>query len=248
MADDVEQDVEMLKSLLVEGEWISSTFGDGNPRELTIQLPRSSTLRVSFAETTSLPVYTVSSERRALQEALAERIKQYDSQAQLQDEQYPVTFVYTALKEYIDDLPEDNTSIVEGVASDKTPTPRKPIRTKCILFWAHHLLATSKRKDIHKFSLELHLWSLAKIGYPGVIVAQGLADDVDEFLRRIKAMQWYALQVRHEEVMEHEGNDEDHILTTQCALRAAVAHGRNLPLSSKPCSREMDSMSELSAL
>lgn len=186
----------MLKSLLVEGEWISSTFGDGNPRELTIQLPRSSTLRVSFAETTSLPVYTVSSERRALQEALAERIKQYDSQAQLQDEQYPVTFVYTALKEYIDDLPEDNTSIVEGVASDKTPTPRKPIRTKCILFWAHHLLATSKRKDIHKFSLELHLWSLAKIGYPGVIVAQGLADDVDEFLRRIKVS---AVQSSHKD-------------------------------------------------
>lgn len=35
---------------------------------------------------------------------------------------------------------------------------------KTALFWSHHLLATSKRKDLQHWSTELGVWTLAKIG------------------------------------------------------------------------------------
>lgn len=37
-------------------------------------------------------------------------------------------------------------------------------RFKRVLLWAHHLLATSKRKDIQAWSSELDVWSLSKTG------------------------------------------------------------------------------------
>ncbi|TNY23187.1 hypothetical protein DMC30DRAFT_56113 [Rhodotorula diobovata] len=64
-------------------------------------------------------------------------------------------------------------------------------KLKTTLLWSHHLLATSKRKDIVAWSTELSL-------YPGVIIVEGLASNVDEFVHRIKQLQWKALQVRCE--------------------------------------------------
>lgn len=41
--------------------------------------------------------------------------------------------------------------------------------------------------------------------YPGLIVVEGEESDVEEFTARIKALQWKALQIRCEEVDEHQG-------------------------------------------
>lgn len=49
-----------------------------------------------------------------------------------------------------------------------------------------------------QWSTELRLWGLSKPGYPGVIVVEGVEDQVDEFVHRIKQLQWKALQVRSE--------------------------------------------------
>ncbi|BGP36354.1 hypothetical protein JCM10450v2_000253 [Rhodotorula kratochvilovae] len=73
-----------------------------------------------------------------------------------------------------------------------------PFQLKTTLLWSHHLLATSKRKDIVAWSTELGLYGLAKPGYPGVIIVEGIASNVDEFVHRIKQLQWKALQVRCE--------------------------------------------------
>jgi hypothetical protein len=87
------------------------------------------------------------------------------------------------------------------------------------MLWAHHLLATSKRKDLVAWSAELSLLGAARPGYPGMMFALGEASEVDEFVRRIKVrsdalltrcstsyipqrLQWYALQVRHDAVLE----------------------------------------------
>lgn len=40
----------------------------------------------------------------------------------------------------------------------------KPVSLKSALLWSHHLLATSKRKDIQHWSVELRVWAVAKIG------------------------------------------------------------------------------------
>ena len=73
------------------------------------------------------------------------------------------------------------------------------LHIKRTLLWSHHLLATSKRKDIIVWSRELHLGGYSRPGYPGAIFVEGESDCVDEFVRRIKGLRWQALQVRAEE-------------------------------------------------
>jgi len=65
------------------------------------------------------------------------------------------------------------------------------------ILW-HDASAASKRKDIVQWSSELRLWGLSKPGYPGVVVVEGVEEQVDEFVHRIKQLQWKALQVRSE--------------------------------------------------
>lgn len=40
----------------------------------------------------------------------------------------------------------------------------EPLQLKIVLMWSHHLLATSKRKDIVAWSHELQLWVLSRPG------------------------------------------------------------------------------------
>lgn len=72
---------------------------------------------------------------------------------------------------------------------------------KRTLLWSHHLLATSKRKAILTWSRELCLGGYSRPGYPGAIFVEGEIANVDEFVRRMKALKWQALQVRAEEVV-----------------------------------------------
>lgn len=67
-------------------------------------------------------------------------------------------------------------------------------------------------------------------------------------------MQWYALQVRHEETMDYEDapstsssvtERENQILASKCPLRLAVNYDVDKPDFSKPGGRETDSMSDL---
>lgn len=92
----------------------------------------------------------------------------------------------------------DNDHGTSDDANDQYRTTKAP-KIKRILFWSHHLLATSKRKDIVSWSRELHLSGFSRPGYPGAIVIEGSTDDADEFATRIKALRWQALQVRGEE-------------------------------------------------
>ncbi|KAF2149636.1 DUF1115-domain-containing protein [Myriangium duriaei CBS 260.36] len=78
-------------------------------------------------------------------------------------------------------------------------TSNTPVRIHRLLLWAHHLLATSKRRDILSWSRDLRLSGFSRPGYPGAILVEGEAEDVAEFERRIKALRWQALQVRGEE-------------------------------------------------
>ncbi|GAB7344949.1 hypothetical protein MBLNU457_3382t1 [Dothideomycetes sp. NU457] len=75
-------------------------------------------------------------------------------------------------------------------------------RIKTTLLWSHHLLATSKRKDIVSWSRSLRLNGYSRPGYPGAVLIEGEEDDVDEFVSRIKELRWQALQVRGEETSE----------------------------------------------
>lgn len=40
------------------------------------------------------------------------------------------------------------------------------------------------------------------VGFPGIIVIEGAADDVQEYLQRIRALRWQAMSVRHQDTVQ----------------------------------------------
>jgi hypothetical protein len=65
-----------------------------------------------------------------------------------------------------------------------------------VLFTSHHLISPNKRRSLQQWCSSLSLTGFAKVGYPGVIYAQGERMNIEEFVDNVKAMQWLALKVR----------------------------------------------------
>ncbi|KAF8195084.1 hypothetical protein BJ912DRAFT_164558 [Pholiota molesta] len=65
-----------------------------------------------------------------------------------------------------------------------------------VLFTSHHLISPNKRRSLQQWCSSLSLTGFAKVGYPGVIYAQGERTNIEEFVDNVKAMQWLALKVR----------------------------------------------------
>ncbi|PPQ93426.1 hypothetical protein CVT25_004498 [Psilocybe cyanescens] len=71
-----------------------------------------------------------------------------------------------------------------------------------VLFTSHHLISPNKRRSLQQWSSSLSLTGFAKVGYPGVIYAQGDRPNIEEFVDNVKAMQWLALKVRFVEPLQ----------------------------------------------
>ncbi|KIM38229.1 hypothetical protein M413DRAFT_447977 [Hebeloma cylindrosporum] len=71
-----------------------------------------------------------------------------------------------------------------------------------VLFTSHHLISPNKRRSLQQWSSSLSLSGFAKVGYPGVIYAQGERSRIEEFVDNVKAMQWLALKVRFVEPLD----------------------------------------------
>ncbi|CAG8589899.1 9478_t:CDS:2, partial [Acaulospora colombiana] len=85
----------------------------------------------------------------------------------------------------------------------ETPDPdannEDALRICRILIWTHHLLSLEKRKNVCKWAEELGIWGYSKPGYPGIIIAEGLHVNVQEYISRLKKLNWQAITVRSEE-------------------------------------------------
>lgn len=72
----------------------------------------------------------------------------------------------------------------------ETPIPEKEtpklLTMKRVIFWSHHLVAPSKRKQFAAWCPELQVWGLLKLGYPGFLLFEGETDDIDDMVRRVK--------------------------------------------------------------
>ena len=76
---------------------------------------------------------------------------------------------------------------------------------KRALLWMHHLKSPKKRKLIVEWAAELGLGGVSKPGFPGILVVEGSAADVDEYIRRLKRLRWQAIAVKGEGVAEKRG-------------------------------------------
>ncbi|KAG1902693.1 uncharacterized protein F5891DRAFT_978580 [Suillus fuscotomentosus] len=77
------------------------------------------------------------------------------------------------------------------------------------LLTSHHLVSPTKRRSLQRWSSELSISGFAKVGYPGVIYAQGSQENIQEFVANVKCMQWLALRVRFVEPIDL-ANDKNH--------------------------------------
>ncbi|KAG1750298.1 hypothetical protein EDD22DRAFT_957967 [Suillus occidentalis] len=111
-------------------------------------------------------------------------------------------------------LHEDGHSIDTGLSESldipEQSTNRLPETANYhVLLTSHHLVSPTKRRSLQRWSSELSISGFAKVGYPGIIYAQGSQENIQEFVASVKSMQWLALRVRFVEPIDL-ANDEHH--------------------------------------
>lgn len=79
------------------------------------------------------------------------------------------------------------------------------------LIYSHHIISTKKRSDMRQLASELHLTGYVKIGWPGIIILEGLEDDCQTFYDTIRRWNWQYLVVRGEmQETVDESKERDH--------------------------------------
>lgn len=82
------------------------------------------------------------------------------------------------------------------------PSSEEPADKKLTtIVWLHHLLATSKRKQVLAPPLP-GVSGVSKPGYPGILIFAGPAGSVRQHVQELKQLKWQAFQVRYEEEEE----------------------------------------------
>lgn len=112
--------------------------------------------------------------------------------------------VYTELQSQVVSMipPEvDHTSQLSSnhfTAIESKSDQPKEVKMLRVIFWTHHLKAPSKKREMNKWCSELQIFGLVKSGYPGFLCFEGIQEDVEEVVKRIKSLQWHAITVKTE--------------------------------------------------
>jgi hypothetical protein len=95
-------------------------------------------------------------------------------------------------------LPEEEELLLPATTP---PPPQQPHRHRHVrvVIWFHHIKNLGKRKALVAWARELRLRGRSKPGFPGLVVVEGAEGDVRDYVARVKALQWQAMQVRGEE-------------------------------------------------
>lgn len=170
----------------------------------------------------------------------------------------PVFEVYTGLQSEltVDELEEHQGSAIgQESLQQRTENIQTDVEMLRVIFWSRaygqslyvvaaiaidirsslpldHLKAPSKKRDMNRWCTELRVFGLVKSGYPGFLCFEGEKDDVQEIVRRIKALQWHAITVKTEVPYtvtasfrltdEKHGSDMSSVALRQCLL--AIGH------------------------
>ncbi|KIJ26819.1 hypothetical protein M422DRAFT_785125 [Sphaerobolus stellatus SS14] len=118
--------------------------------------------------------------------------------AEISDSECPIYELFSA---HLLSLLHEQTGAVEPL---ELKTPSNPVKERIYhaLLTSHHLKSSQKRRLMQQWSSELHLHGFAKVGHPGVMYCWGSKSDVEEFVSKVKDMQWLALRVRFVEELK----------------------------------------------
>ncbi|KAF8902280.1 hypothetical protein CPB84DRAFT_1846441 [Gymnopilus junonius] len=124
------------------------------------------------------------------------------------DAEYPIyellsTHLLPRLREDLETRSENSPQHL-SVLPASVPSPSTGHEIYHALFTSHHLISPNKRRSLLQWSSSLSVSGFAKVGYPGVIYAQGEKSNIEEFVDNVKAMQWLALKLRFVESLPAE--------------------------------------------
>ncbi|KAI5118051.1 hypothetical protein M0805_005898 [Coniferiporia weirii] len=125
-----------------------------------------------------------------------------DNMAELQQEQSGFLVQNLLCMSLLPLLHQNASSFLRPIDTPPAPETTEQERIYHALFTSHHLISTAKRRNLQKWVSELSLCGFAKVGYPGCIYAEGARTGVEDFVSRVKAMQWLALRVRFVEPLD----------------------------------------------
>ncbi|WWC88711.1 uncharacterized protein L201_003624 [Kwoniella dendrophila CBS 6074] len=112
-----------------------------------------------------------------------------------EDDEYPLFQILTT---HFLPLLAASSPIKNTVTAEKTSitTDLKDNQLYHCLLISHHLLSSTKRKNLISLSSELSLIGFSKVGHPGIMYSIGRLKDLEEWIREVKSWNWLALKVR----------------------------------------------------
>jgi len=98
------------------------------------------------------------------------------------------------------DWGDDGDDDADGTAIGASATATAPTKIAFgrKLIYSHHIISKKKRAEIRKLAAELQLTGCMKVGWPGLIIVEGLESNCCEFYDTIKRWQWQYLVLRGE--------------------------------------------------
>lgn len=180
--------------------------------------------------------------------ALKEETQRQYAQSKADAVEHRIFDLFTYLQSFLMEHPietatESEPRAVDASANVKEAPPSKPVppsRTLTrVIFWSHHLIANSKRKDYSNWAKELDVWILLKIGWPGYLVFEGYPEDVDEIVRRTKGLQWAAITMKSTETYDADDTNENPLLAS------GLAKGSRSAAATRTTCEEVESIGDL---
>ncbi|KAL1672776.1 hypothetical protein EV122DRAFT_294653 [Schizophyllum commune] len=176
---------------------------EGHDLRISVELP------VDYPEVSKLPNVAVKGTTisRAEQDRWTRLIQEKLQEAS--DNEQP-TYNLVALNLFPllhEDADRRSTEATSSSSVRLTDTPSSPEPLFHALFTSHHLVSPTKRRNMQSWTASLNISGFAKVGYPGVIYAYGTKDAVEDFVDRVKGMQWLALRLRFLDALPEEEQD-----------------------------------------
>ncbi|KAK8858616.1 hypothetical protein IAR55_002845 [Kwoniella newhampshirensis] len=208
--DDLDIEIELLSSSLLPAEHLRSSPSTAWPRIVDIS-SRDSKLSLHVAvqegyaskDDVTLEVRSAEMGRDEAAQWKTRVVDKMDSWDD--DDDYPL---YQLLTTHFLPLLAPTSSPSPVPAPVEFTIPNPPPQPYHVLLVSHHLLSSTKRKNLISLSSTLSLTGFSKPGHPGIMYAIGSLPDLEEWVREVKSWNWLALRVRAgPEVVKGESED-----------------------------------------
>jgi hypothetical protein len=143
--------------------------------------------------------------RKAVLNALPQLTEACQAAACEFPEQEAVWHVFNRADEWIESnwseilIQQEQLQVTKSTDSTKH-VPSNILGRRCI--YSHHIIANSKRKVLAKLAHDYKLGGYVKIGWPGIIIFEGLESSCQAVVHEIKTWRWQHLSIRVEETKQ----------------------------------------------